>query len=310
MLSDFFASTFLAYRVGSRHEDKTLFTYYQYPNLESQTIPANNIPTCNPNHVRLVIVADTHTRHNCLDHLPPCDILIHGGDIMMTGRILSSGFQVNLLKDFDKWIGKTMAKHRLVIAGNHDHVLGHVVPDKSQRQALFTNAQYMENDFLCLESIKIFGTPVSHGKSQNQAFQSLEFFQEAMEQTAKIAACEDKIDVLLTHGFSPDLERNITHNLHICGHYHAMYGVSIQSIAEEYQDGTWHERSTAKVRRSKKHHHDDTVERQIAKLEEEHGNRTGNMRAKRVRICAPICDGSYNLTHFPIIVDYPRALLR
>lgn len=35
--------------------------------------------------IRVVCISDTHSRHRCLPHLPPGDILIHAGDLTRSG---------------------------------------------------------------------------------------------------------------------------------------------------------------------------------------------------------------------------------
>ena len=295
MVGDFFMSSFLGLRVGRQHENKDIFTYYKYPELHSHPVSVERLPPCEVDHVRIVVVADTHTRHDCVDHLPPSDLLVHCGDIMMTGRLLSPSAQLQMLSSFDRWMGEARARHRLFVAGNHDYALYHHL-DKAARKATFANAQYLENDLVEVEDLQVFATPISHGKSSNQAFQTPAFFEHSLRKVQQLASARPMIDVLITHGLSPDIEEAISHRLHLCGHFHERYGVAVLTIEEEFADGTWVERSARRPFSADK----------VQRLEQRHGPRTTQHRAKRVRVCAPICDKRYNLTNAPIVVDFPR----
>ena len=74
--------------------------------------------------------------------------------------------------------------------------------------------------------VRVFGTPVSHGRSFNQAFQDLDSLR-------RLETCTDKADILLTHAplsSSMWTERLLRHlslfkpSLHVCGHIHGYYG--------------------------------------------------------------------------------------
>ena len=73
---------------------------------------------------RLLILSDTHTHapfpspspHPYTHPLPPADILIHCGDLTLSGR--ESEYRTT----YD-WIAAHPAKLKLVIAGNHDVTL-------------------------------------------------------------------------------------------------------------------------------------------------------------------------------------------
>ena len=64
--------------------------------------------------MKLVCISDTHGRHEKLK-VPAGDILIHAGDICSRG-------QANEVEAFNQWLGKLPHPHKIVIAGNHDHV--------------------------------------------------------------------------------------------------------------------------------------------------------------------------------------------
>jgi len=73
--------------------------------------------------VRIVIVSDTHLRHHDLPALPPCDVLVHCGDVLLQGgdeqpRAGSSGDATRraILADVAEWLGKSGAASVLVRA--------------------------------------------------------------------------------------------------------------------------------------------------------------------------------------------------
>ena len=72
-----------------------------------------SLPPCPPDCFRVVCVSDTHNAHDSIT-VPRCDILVHAGDFT----------DVGLPRDIDafcSWLSaQSQAKHKVVIAGNHD----------------------------------------------------------------------------------------------------------------------------------------------------------------------------------------------
>ena len=68
--------------------------------------------------MKFVAIADTHGKHKDLT-IPSGDMLIHAGDISMKG-------DEDEIIDFLNWFDEQNFKHKILIAGNHDHnVLAH-----------------------------------------------------------------------------------------------------------------------------------------------------------------------------------------
>lgn len=74
---------------------------------------------------RLCIISDTHTRapkpHSCAQYayrepLPKADVLLHAGDLTMTGGVAEYEVMLNVFR-------KAEAEVKIVIAGNHDITL-------------------------------------------------------------------------------------------------------------------------------------------------------------------------------------------
>jgi len=71
---------------------------------------------------RIVIVSDTHERHDKLV-LPPGDVLIHCGDVLCCSKYLSTRSGVEKLHAFNEWLSTVQCPTKLVIGGNHDSVM-------------------------------------------------------------------------------------------------------------------------------------------------------------------------------------------
>jgi predicted phosphodiesterase len=196
-----------------------LFIYNRYPRLESQKISKDQIPNRLDGHVRIVVISDTHTMHDCVGSLPPCDIFVHCGDILMEGSRYSPKRQIDLINNFNQWLGHVPAALRIVIGGNHDAILNDMGKDNCRK--FFTNACYAENDIINYNGIKIWATPLSHGRSSNKAFQSETFAEAALLQSPNEA------DILITHGTCPELASKVSPKLHLFGHYHWHHGIRI-----------------------------------------------------------------------------------
>ena len=64
--------------------------------------------------MRLVVISDTHGLHDSIGSLPEGDVLVHAGDFM------NSGFDLETIASFNRWLRDQPFKHRVVCAGNHD----------------------------------------------------------------------------------------------------------------------------------------------------------------------------------------------
>ncbi len=70
---------------------------------------------CEEGKIRFACFSDTHTQTPNFkpEFIVPCDVLIHAGDFSNTGTKKE-------VDTFRKWLLDYPAKHRVVIAGNHD----------------------------------------------------------------------------------------------------------------------------------------------------------------------------------------------
>jgi predicted phosphodiesterase len=172
--------------------------------------------------VRVMVISDTHERHHTLGNLPPCDILIHAGDILMTSRVQSSTKVKTKLKKFNDWMKEQSASCKIVIGGNHDKLLEELSSDELSK--IFTDCTYLCNDGIEAMGLKIWASPCSQGASDNRAFQSREFRAAAKEAARRAGP----VDILVTHGTCSDLQNIVNPRLmHVFGHYHCYHGLNI-----------------------------------------------------------------------------------
>jgi len=223
-LRDTIVDLFQYFWLGSSwHADQTRCLYYStLRTLEDPTFLSRDSlpPKEGTDTIRLVIVSDTHSRHESLGDLPSGDVFIHAGDTVMKGRVFSAESQRRKLESFNAWLGTIPCRKKIVVAGNHDQLMDDI--GASATQALLTNATYLENSTCSYEGFKFFGSPLSTGRSNNSAFQSRCLADEAVE---KLTDNADS-DILITHGpellLSGVLKQPL---LHVWGHIHDGYGV-------------------------------------------------------------------------------------
>jgi hypothetical protein len=121
--------------------------------------------------MRITHISDTHNKHNQLNgKLPGGDLLIHSGDITSLGR-------KDEVVRFVKWFnGIDNYTNKIFIAGNHDMTFDRerLLRDKLAHfegkpewldnlliSGLNPNVFYLENSFVMLDDIKIWGSPIS-----------------------------------------------------------------------------------------------------------------------------------------------------
>jgi len=197
------------------HTDKCI--YLQHPDYVYKETLRSELPSCSAENSRIVVVSDTHDSHHKVGTLPSCDLLVHCGDIMMTGKHFSHKNCVRKLSGFNDWLLSCDAKQRIVLGGNHDQFLEKIGPQSAQQ--LLSNATYLHNTSFQWGDLSIWGTPLSNGKSPNRAFQSKEFLRTTM------GAMPKEVDILITHGLCEEITNSIDHKIHIWGHSHNSYGI-------------------------------------------------------------------------------------
>jgi hypothetical protein len=177
--------------------------------------------------------------------------------------MLSTAKSIHKLREFNEWLGTLPALHIIVIGGNHDKILEELGVEAVQ--AILTNATYLCNSYITINGLIIWGSPLSHGRSGNAAFQSLEFESAAVEQLRHLELAKQRVDILLTHGPCPHIGDQVKPRImHVSGHVHRHHGVHV----------------------TKRRDHAD-----------------GTPRFQWYKVSAPIMDESYQPTQLPIVVD-------
>ncbi len=136
--------------------------------------------------MRLVVISDTHGLHNSIDGLPDGDALVHAGDFM------NSGYDVQDILSFNRWLGDQPFKYRVVCAGNHDRYF-ETAPQ--QARALLANAIYLEDTGVTLDNITFWGSPYTP-EFLNWAF----MYPRGSSAWRYWDLIPEKLDVLITHG--------------------------------------------------------------------------------------------------------------
>jgi hypothetical protein len=141
--------------------------------------------------MKITHISDTHNKHNQLNGLlPGGDLLIHSGDISSLGRETE-------VKRFVKWFNDiNNYTNKIFIAGNHDmtfdreqllrdklaHFEGKTEYDTECAEGkpawleellgihLRPNVFYLENNFVILDDVKIWGSPITPSFGYGWAF--------------------------------------------------------------------------------------------------------------------------------------------
>ena len=222
--------------------------------------------------MRITHISDTHNKHNQLNgKLPGGDILIHSGDVTSIGR-------KSEVERFIKWFNEIdNYTHKIFIAGNHDLTFDREVlyRDKAAyfdvhanwtdevadgkpewlnlllETGLNPNVFYLENNFVMLDDIKIWGSPISPSFGYGWAFNK-----DRGSQINEVwNGIPDDTDIVITH--SPiygycDRAANTNQNvgcedlyhrlhevkphLHFAGHIHEAYGWGTIPYKDEWGD--------------------------------------------------------------------------
>lgn len=210
----------------------------------------------------ITAISDTHNRHKHLtskglgDTLPEGDLLIHGGDL--TGQGLK-GEVLDILKWFTE-VANRYTYGVVFIAGNHDRSFDPKFNLESMTEkplwlqealnSLPSNVQYLENNSVTINGIKIWGSPITpwfHG--DRWAFNK----HRGPDIKEVWDTIPDDTDIVVTHGpvygkldFTTydklyvgchELEKKLYEvkpKIHISGHIHEGYGMTYDEFTTYY----------------------------------------------------------------------------
>ena len=175
--------------------------------------------------IRICLISDTHETHLKLTtKIPPCDILIHTGDVFMSGKYRSRSTSIRKLQEFNEWTKTLPAKRVILIGGNHDFILETL--SKSQKESLLDNIIYLQNSTISYHNFHFIGCPFSSGISGNNTFQSQSFKNESDQ---FIQDCSHRFHeniILLTHDYVKSYQQQLHPILYVVGHNHFTGGIS------------------------------------------------------------------------------------
>jgi predicted phosphodiesterase len=134
--------------------------------------------------MRLVLISDTHQRHDDLV-VPDGDVLVHAGDFCTRGR---EGEVVR----FNTWLGVQPHRHKIVIAGNHDFLFER---EPATARSLLTHATYLEDTGVTLDGVRFWGSPW-----QPRFFDWAFNLDRGAPLRAKWELIPAAVDVLIVHG--------------------------------------------------------------------------------------------------------------
>mgnify|MGYP001385408982 CR=1 FL=1 len=98
--------------------------------------------------MKLALFSDTHATHGRIQ-IPAADILIFAGDMThcRTAQDVAA---------FNNFLKKLPHPHKIVVAGNHDHLLAR---DPEKARLLLSNAVYLQDTYVVIGGITIYGSP-------------------------------------------------------------------------------------------------------------------------------------------------------
>ena len=136
--------------------------------------------------IKIVMISDTHNLHDKII-VPDGDILIHAGDMSMSGKHFE-------IASFARWLQEQPHKYKVVIAGNHDFLF-EGRPEIADPIITETGAIYLNDSGVTIEGLNIWGSPVQPWFC-NWAFNR----QRGADIKKHWNLIPDNTDVLITHG--------------------------------------------------------------------------------------------------------------
>ena len=186
--------------------------------------------------MKIMFISDTHGRHQDIaklyGELPYVDMIIHSGDCTRYGEFAETDLFLN-------WYTQQNAKHKILVAGNHDFVLQQV-DRRNELLKLNYGITYLEDSFINIDGIGIYGSPWSPIYGM-WAF--MKHRNDEMNEVWKQVPKDGSVDILVTH--TPAWGRHdisvrgnlhvgcemlanhlslINPKVHVCGHIHECGG--------------------------------------------------------------------------------------
>jgi len=155
-------------------------------------------------------ISDTHTFHGLLNIPDGIDMVIHSGDATNPKDHYVNKIE---MENFIFWFSKLPIKYKVFVAGNHDTSIEKKLITKLDFAS--NGIIYLENDFVEIEGIKIWGSPITPTFGQGWAFNKNRA--KTHEVWSKIP---DGTDIVICHGPPKgvlDLSYDVKNELEFCG---------------------------------------------------------------------------------------------
>ena len=137
--------------------------------------------------MRIVCISDTHLREPP-GGVPEGDVLIHAGDLTMTGTESETEQALH-------WLDRLPQQHKVVIAGNHDFLFEGRAARARKVMASHPTLTYLQDSAATIGGLKFWGTPWQPW-FYNWAFN----LRRGMEIRARWDLIPSDTDVLIVHG--------------------------------------------------------------------------------------------------------------
>ena len=155
-------------------------------------------------------ISDTHTYHDLLKVPMAIDMVIHSGDCSNPRDPYNNEPEV---REFIDWYKELSPKYKIYVAGNHDSSIEKKLVTKKDFED--NGIIYLENDYVTIEGIKIFGSPYTPN------FGNWSFMRDRNKlDRFWCSAIHDDTDIVITHGPPKgilDKSENRDHQLECCG---------------------------------------------------------------------------------------------
>ncbi|KAF9476758.1 Metallo-dependent phosphatase [Pholiota conissans] len=189
-------------------------------------------PTVTGTPIRVVCVSDTHNRHDELPPVPAGDILIHSGDLTVSGTPQE-------LRSVLQWLSDHPHPYKIFIAGNHDKALDATPEALSTLLTDFPSLIFLNESSTTLtihdRTLRIYGSPLTptHGSWPFQ-------YPRTTPNAGNWTQIPVDTDILITHGPAAlhgdglwrrgctallDALWKIRPRLHVFGHIHDARGI-------------------------------------------------------------------------------------
>jgi Icc-related predicted phosphoesterase len=152
--------------------------------------------------------SDSHGYHNLLK-IPECDIVIFSGDCSNPRDPYLNEPEV---RNFIQWFKSLPIEHKIFVAGNHDTSIEKGLIKKIDFSGY--NIHYLENDYIDIDGIKIFGSPYT------PTFGNWSFMKARDKMDKLWSKVDDGVDIFVVHGPPKgilDLSYDRNHRLENCG---------------------------------------------------------------------------------------------